>query len=106
MTTSRTFAGLELSGGENQLKLSTYPNPFASSTTIQYVLPSDGKVIIKIYDISGKEVAALVNSDRKAGLYKFNFSRGNIPSGTYYARISLLSGNYISQTQKLLILSR
>jgi hypothetical protein len=105
-TTSRTSAGLELSGGENQLKLSTYPNPFVSSTTIQYVLPSDGKVIIKMYDISGKEVAALVNSNRKAGLYKVNLSRGNIPSGTYYARITLLSGNYMSQTQKLLILSR
>jgi hypothetical protein len=105
-TTSRTFSSEELAAKENLLKVYSYPNPFVNSTTIQYVLPTDGKVIIKIYDISGKEVAALVNSDRKAGLYKHNFTRGNLLPGTYYARITLLSGKSISQTQKLLVLSR
>ena len=92
---------------KNQLTLTGYPNPFINSTTLQYILPTDGKVIIVLYDISGKEVATLVNANKKAGHYKIDFARGDLSSGVYYSRITLSTPtHYFSQTQRLLILSR
>ena len=104
--TNRTTASQQLSPEQKQLKISTYPNPFLASATIEYVLPADGKVEIRLYDVMGKEIAELANGDKKAGLYTVEFNRDNIPSGTYYARLILFSGRYYSQTQRLLILPR
>jgi len=93
--------------GKNPLTLIGYPNPFINSTTIQYIVPTDGKVIIILYDISGKEVATLLNANKKAGHYKIDLARGDLSSGVYYSRINLsTSTHYFSQTQRLLILSR
>ncbi|MCB0729305.1 MAG: T9SS type A sorting domain-containing protein, partial [Ignavibacteriae bacterium] len=46
-----------------------YPNPFNPATTINFDLPTDGNVSLKLYDMSGKEVATLVNEVRSAGYY-------------------------------------
>ena len=93
--------------GQNQLRLVGYPNPFINSTQLEYVLPSEGKAIIKLYDISGKEVATLLNTNKKAGHYKLDFSRGNLSAGVYYSSITLTtSTNYFSHTNRILILSR
>ena len=51
-----------------------YPNPFNPSTVINYQLPKPGKVILKVYDIIGKEVATLVNEYKDAGSYSVTFS--------------------------------
>jgi hypothetical protein len=51
-----------------------YPNPFNPTTRINYELPLDGKVSIKIFDISGREVATLVNEVKTAGYYSVNFN--------------------------------
>ena len=93
--------------GQNNLRLVGYPNPFISSTQLEYILPSEGKAIIKLYNISGKEVATLLNANKKAGHYKLDFSRGNLSAGVYYSRITLTtSTNYFSHTNRILILSR
>ncbi len=49
-----------------------YPNPFNPSTTINYSIPKQSYVILKIYDILGKEIANLVNEEKSAGTYKLN----------------------------------
>jgi len=91
----------------DQLKLSGYPNPFVNSTSIQYVLPYDGRVVIQLYDISGKVIRTVVSADKKAGKYQLNFTRGNLSAGVYYTRIFLLTNvDYYSATQKLIILSK
>ncbi len=55
-----------------------YPNPFNPSTKIDYDLPYDGKVSIILYDISGREVAGLVNEVKTAGYYQVNFNASNL----------------------------
>ena len=47
-----------------------YPNPFNPNTVISYRLPVTGKVILKVYDMIGNEVATLVNEEKQAGNYK------------------------------------
>ena len=91
--------------GHTTLKLAGYPNPFTNNTTITYYFPSDGNVIIRLYDVTGKEVTTLVNGNRIAGLHRFNFAKGNLPTGIYYANIVVAaSGHQFSYTERLAIL--
>ena len=67
--------------------ISNYPNPFNPTTTINYQLPKDGMVTIKVYDVIGKEVATLVNEQKSAGYYKVDFDASKLTSGVYIAAI-------------------
>ncbi|MBK8549843.1 MAG: T9SS type A sorting domain-containing protein [Ignavibacteria bacterium] len=78
-----------------------YPNPFNPSTQINYDLPLDGNVSIKLFDMSGKEVAALVNEVKTAGYYTVNFNAGNLSSGIYFYTIK--ANNFV-QTKKMMLL--
>jgi len=60
-----------------------YPNPFNPVTNIKFELPKNSFVTIKVYDITGKEVAELVKSELKAGIYEFPLNAENFSSGTY-----------------------
>ena len=65
-----------------------YPNPFNPSTTIGFTLPDDGKVMLKIYDVLGREVKTLVNEEMKAGEYhQVVFDGTSLASGMYFARL-------------------
>lgn len=65
-----------------------YPNPFNPTTVIQFGLPVEQSVTLKIYDILGQEVVTLVNNEvLKAGTYKYNFNASALASGTYIYRI-------------------
>ena len=55
-----------------------YPNPFNPSTKINYSLPSDSKVTLEVYNISGERIAQLVNENQSAGFYSVNFMNKNI----------------------------
>lgn len=70
-----------------------YPNPFNPSTNINYDLPFDGKVSIKVFDISGKEVASLVNDVKTAGYYTLNFNASNLSNGVYFYKITANADN-------------
>ena len=61
-----------------------YPNPFNPSTKINYSLPSDGFVTLKVYDILGNEISTLVNEDKLAGNYEIDFEGWNLSSGVYF----------------------
>ena len=78
-----------------------YPNPFNPSTTIQYEIPKSGMVIIKVYDVIGREVKTLVNQYQNIGMHEINFNAGNLSSGVYYYQ--LRAGNFIS-TKKMILL--
>jgi hypothetical protein len=78
-----------------------YPNPFNPSTQINYDLPSDGKVSIKLFDMSGKEVATLVNEVKTGGYYSVNFNASSLSSGVYF--YTFTANNFI-ETKKMLLL--
>jgi hypothetical protein len=81
--------------------MQNYPNPFNPSTKIQYAISSRQLVILKVYDMLGREVATLVNENQKAGNYEVEFNGSNLASGIYFYRLK--DGNYIS-TKKLVLL--
>ena len=78
-----------------------YPNPFNPSTKISYSVPTRSKVIIKVYDITGKEVETMENSNRTAGTYIISFDARHLASGVYYYKIT--ANNY-SVTKKFILL--
>lgn len=78
-----------------------YPNPFNPSTKIEFVIPDDEKVKIKVYDILGREVATLLNEIRKAGHHEVEFNAPRLASGTYIYRLT--SGNY-HQIKKMILM--
>ena len=81
--------------------MQNYPNPFNPSTVIGYRLAAAAFVTLKVYDLTGKEVAVLVNELQTAGYYKTEFNGSNLPSGTYLYRLE--AGKYISEKKMTLI---
>jgi hypothetical protein len=66
-----------------------YPNPFNPVTTINYSIPAAGNVTVAIYDITGREVATLVNSFQSAGAYAIAWNGLGQSSGIYFYRVAL-----------------
>jgi hypothetical protein len=79
-----------------------YPNPFNPLTKIDFDIPLDGKVTLKIYDVTGREVFILVNNEfRIAGYYTAEFDAGYLASGIYFYRI--VCDNYTKVKKMVLI---
>lgn len=78
-----------------------YPNPFNPSTIISYSIPQSSFVTLKVYDIIGNEVAALVNKTQTAGKYDVRFDGSNLSNGVYFFRIE--ADNFIS-TKKMILM--
>ncbi|MBK7255621.1 MAG: T9SS type A sorting domain-containing protein [Ignavibacteria bacterium] len=80
-----------------------YPNPFNPSTKISYSIPSEGKVSLSIFDMTGKEVKSLVNSVQTAGYYSVSFDGSSLASGVYYYRVTVTGQNNFVATRKMLL---
>jgi len=79
-----------------------YLNPFNPSTKISYSIPvNNQKVVLKVYDAAGREVAALVNKVEQSGNYEVQFNGSNLASGVYFYRLT--AGNFTSTKKMLLI---
>jgi len=65
-----------------------YPNPFNSTTRITYSLSRYGHTTLCIYNLSGREVARLVDSELETGTYSVEVNAIDLPSGLYFARLS------------------
>jgi spore coat protein H len=79
-----------------------YPNPFNPVTIINYQLPNDNFVTLRVYDILGREVKTLVNEFKKAGNHLNEFEGSNLSSGVYFYKLQI--GNQFAQTKKLILL--
>jgi DUF1680 family protein len=78
-----------------------YPNPFNPSTLIGYQLPASDFVILKVFDVLGKEVETLVNERQNAGNHSVQFDATNLSSGVYFYKLEIGSFHDI---KKLLLL--
>jgi hypothetical protein len=83
-----------------------YPNPFNPSTLIRFSIPEAGFVTVKIFDILGRNINTLVNSEFKAGVYNVQWNGENsfgskVASGTYFYQVK--TGSNVSTKKMLLI---
>ncbi len=82
-----------------------YPNPFNPATKIKFDLPEgngdDRFVLLKIYDVLGREVSTLVNQQLQPGTYEVNFDAANFESGVYFYKLT--SGDFV-ETKKMILL--
>lgn len=78
-----------------------YPNPFNPSTEISFTIPSTGFVHLSVYDITGKEVATLVNGDLISGKHSVKFNGNALSSGIYF--YTLKTASY-SETKKMIMM--
>lgn len=89
-------------GPAKEFKLSqNFPNPFNPTTTINFSLPKDGFVTLKVYNAIGQEVATLLNGFRKAQSYNVEFDASNLPSGVYIYKVQA-DNNTISKKMVLM----
>lgn len=78
-----------------------YPNPFNPSTSIEFSIPEQSFVELKLFDVIGKEVAVLVEEEKPAGTYKAVFEGTNLPSGTYFYRLT--AGGFVESKKMILL---
>jgi hypothetical protein len=78
-----------------------YPNPFNPTTTINFSVPKQSNITIKIYDALGRELNTLINGEKSAGNYSIEFNSSNLPSGIYFYRLKTAE---FMQTKKMILL--
>jgi len=78
-----------------------YPNPFNSSTIIEYSLPEAVEVSVEIFDLLGRKVQTLVKGKQDAGIYSITWDAGDQASGVYFYRIT--AGEFV-QTRRMVLL--
>ena len=86
----------------NEYKIAqNYPNPFNPTTTINYSIPKQSYVTIKVYDALGREVSTLVNEEKPTGKYETIFNADGLSSGIYFYQIKT---SEFMQTKKMILL--
>ncbi|OGU78914.1 MAG: hypothetical protein A2W11_08690 [Ignavibacteria bacterium RBG_16_35_7] len=82
--------------------LQNYPNPFNPSTTIRFALREKSNVLLIVYDISGREIATLINNETVSpGVKEINFNASGLSSGIYFYTIK--AGDF-RDTKKMILL--
>ena len=94
-----TKSGVNIPGGFALYQ--SYPNPFNPTTKIEFQLPKDEFVSLKVYDMLGNEVETLANGYKTVGKYSITFDASKLASGIYFYQ--LRSNSFVS-TKKMLLL--
>ena len=99
------LTGINQNQEENVLKsfglFQNYPNPFNPITSIKFRIAEKGNVSLKVYDVNGKKVADLVESEKEAGNYEISFDGSKLSSGVYF--YELRSGRFF-QSKKMILM--
>ncbi|RJP78826.1 MAG: T9SS C-terminal target domain-containing protein [Candidatus Zixiibacteriota bacterium] len=77
------------------------PNPFNPTTALGYQLSAPGRVSLRVYDASGRQVTALVDGWKDAGSHEVTFDGSGLSSGIYFARLTAAG---TTEVQKLVLL--
>lgn len=80
--------------------LTNYPNPFSRSTTIQFTIPNETKVLVKIYNIFGQEIETVVNQKYLSGTHIVKYDAAGLPTGHYLYRLQTTD---FSITKKMIL---
>jgi len=91
----------EIDGKSGYSLNQNYPNPFKSSTSILYSIPVNSKVVIKVFDSSGREIETIEEGYRQAGTYSILFDARRLPKGEYFYK---LTANNFSETKKFVLI--
>ena len=83
------------SGTLVRLALDNYPNPVINITTIRYTVPVTGRIVLKIYSTTGKEMATLHNGFQQRGSHSVKFDVSNISRGIYVCSLSYICNSKI-----------
>ncbi|MCX6163525.1 MAG: T9SS type A sorting domain-containing protein, partial [Ignavibacteriae bacterium] len=96
------------SGIENNIEIidgfklyDNFPNPFNPTTNIKYQIANNKYVVLRIYNVLGKEVETLVNEKQSQGTYEFKWDGSNYPSGIYFYK---LTSEGFSGTKRMILL--
>jgi Secretion system C-terminal sorting domain/3-keto-disaccharide hydrolase len=79
-----------------------YPNPFNASTSFSIDLPESAELVVTVYNISGQQVATLVNGTVSAGQHSFSFDASGMASGLYFIRATV--PGQLDQIQKVTLI--
>lgn len=74
---------------ETSAKLFNYPNPFGQETTISYQLERSGKVQVKVYDMTGQQIAVVVDEQQSAGTHEVTWNGSVYPGGLYFYQLDV-----------------
>jgi spore coat protein A len=78
-----------------------YPNPFNPSTTINFTIPQNTQVTLKIFDVLGKEISTLIHQIVPSGNHEVQFDATGLPSGVYF--YNLTAGNFVENKKMILL---
>ncbi|HZW38559.1 MAG TPA: T9SS type A sorting domain-containing protein [Ignavibacteriaceae bacterium] len=83
-----------------------YPNPFNPSTVINFSLPSNAFVTLKVYNVIGQEVMTLINANMTVGVQSVNMNAANLETGVYMYTISAkgVDGSSFTSTKKMMLI--
>ncbi len=82
--------------------LRNYPNPFNPSTTVEFSVPTDGDVRLRLFTMLGQEVAVLFNNAAVGGvIYRMNFDGSNLVSGLYFCQLDFGGSTKVSKMMLL-----
>ena len=86
---------VEFSLGQN------FPNPFNPTTKINYSIPEQSYVTLKVFDVLGREVKTLVNKEQPVGNFEVEFNASDFTSGIYFYRIQ--AGEFVESKKMVLM---
>jgi len=81
--------------------LQNYPNPFNPSTSIKFDIPYLSNVKLLVYDITGREITVLVNTELQPGSYEYKWNASQFASGIYFYKIG--AGDF-SQVKRMVLI--
>ena len=81
--------------------MQNYPNPFNPTTSIRVDVPFATNMVLKVYDVTGAEVATLVNEKVEAGVYNVMWDASKLASGVYFYTVK--AGDFKDSKKMILI---
>ncbi len=98
------ITGVENESEHNPLDFTlfqNYPNPFSTTTSINWQLMKTADVVLKVYDFTGREMKTLVDCDQMTGEQKIKFDASGLPAGIYFYQ---LKANGVIETRKMVLI--